>query len=182
MAIGKTKPTRRKVAVKAESGKATKAAKAVSESEKSGASRALSPFEEMDVLFDRLSRGLMSRIGLPALGQTGWPFQAHAPKVDVIDRDDEVLVRAELPGMVKDDLEISLTDQTVTIRGETHKESKEERGDYYRREITSGSFQRTLALPAEVLGDAAKAAFEDGVLELTLPKAKKASKRKVKID
>lgn len=182
MASDKTKQARTQVAAKAKGRKVTKTTETMAESEKPGGSRGLSPFEEMDVLFDRLSRGLMSRMGLPALGQTGWPFQAHAPKVDVIDRDNEVLVRAELPGMAKDDLEISLTDQTVTIRGETHKESKEEHGDFFRREITSGSFQRTLALPAEVMGDVAKATFHDGVLELTLPKVAKTNRRKVKID
>jgi HSP20 family protein len=145
-------------------------------------SRALSPFEEMDLLFDRLSRGLMSRMGFPALGDTGWPFQAHAPRVDVIDRGKDLLLRAEIPGVKKEDLHISLTEQTVTIRGETHKESKEERGDYFRREIASGSFQRTLALPVEVVGDQAKASFKDGVLEVVLPKVEKPSARKVRID
>jgi HSP20 family molecular chaperone IbpA len=103
----------------------------------------------------------------------GWPFQAHAPKVDVIDRGRELLVRAEIPGVTRDELQLSLTDRTVTIRGETHKESKEEKGDYFRREIASGSFQRTLALPCDVAGDHAKATFKDGVLELVLPKVGK---------
>ncbi|MBK6286950.1 MAG: Hsp20/alpha crystallin family protein [Gammaproteobacteria bacterium] len=145
-------------------------------------SRALTPFEEMDVLFDRLSRGLMSRMGFPALGEAGWPFQAHAPKVDVIDRGKDLLVRAEIPGISKEDLSISLGDQTVTIRGETRKETKEEKGDYFRREISSGSFQRTLALPSAVAGDQAKASFNNGVLELVLPKIENAGARKLNID
>jgi len=146
------------------------------------AARSLSPFEEMDLLFDRLSRGLMSRMGFPALGDAGWPFQAHAPRVDMVDRGKELLVRAEIPGVTREDLHISLTDQTVTIRGETHKESREEKGDYFRREIASGSFQRTLALPCEVAGDQAKATFRNGVLELVLPKTGKGGTRKVHID
>ena len=87
MATGKTSDKRKGSAVKA----ATRAKAPV----KATAPPALSPFEEMDVLFDRLSRGLMSRMGFPALGEIGWPFQAHAPKVDVIDRGQELLVRAE---------------------------------------------------------------------------------------
>jgi HSP20 family protein len=143
---------------------------------------ALTPFEEMDLLFDRLSRGLLSRIGFPAFGESAWPSLANAPKVDLIDRGAELLVRAEIPGITRDDLKISLTDQTVTIRGETHKETKEEKGDYHRREITRGSFQRTLALPAEVAGDKAKASFKDGVLELVLPKVERPGARTVRID
>lgn len=179
MANDKSKPGRKGVAARPKTGKAQQA---VTASAKARAPRSLSPFEEMDVLFDRLSRGLMSRMGFPALGDMGWPFQAHAPKVDVIDRGKEILVRAEIPGVTKDDLHISLTDQTVTIRGETHKESKEEHGDYFRREIASGSFQRTLALPVEVVGDQASASFRDGVLELVLPKVERAPSRKVRID
>ena len=166
-------------AVKA--GKAQKKREPVAVEREAG-SRALSPFEEMDLLFDRLSRGLMSRMGFPALGDIGWPFQAHAPRVDVIERDKDVLIHAEIPGVAKEDLSISVTDNSVTIRGDTHKESREEHGDYFRREISRGSFQRTLALPAEVAGDKAKASFKDGVLELTLPKLEKSSRRKIQID
>ena len=178
MATGKSSGNRKGPAAKA----AAKAKTPARPPAKAPARRALSPFEEMDVLFDRLSRGLMSRMGFPALGDVGWPFQAHAPKVDVIDRGQELLVRAEIPGVTRDELHISLTDQTVTIRGETHKESKEEKGDYFRREIASGTFQRTLALPCDVAGDQAKASFRDGVLELVLPKAEKSGSRKIRID
>ena len=98
MATGKTSDKRKGSAVKA----ATRAKAPV----KATAPPALSPFEEMDVLFDRLSRGLMSRMGFPALGEIGWPFQAHAPKVDVIDfigtwvaalRERGVITAAEIP-------------------------------------------------------------------------------------
>jgi HSP20 family protein len=178
MATGKMSANRKGTAAKS-----TASAKAPSKvPAKAPAPRALSPFEEMDVLFDRLSRGLMSRMGFPALGEVGWPFQAHAPRVDMIDRGQDLLVRAEIPGVTRDELHISLTGQTVTIRGETHKESKEEKGDYFRREIASGSFQRTLALPCDVVGDQARASFRDGVLELVLTKAEKSGARKVRID
>jgi HSP20 family protein len=100
----------------------------------------------------------------------------------VIDRGRELLVRAEIPGVTRDELQLSLTDRTVTIRGETHKESREEKGDYFRREIATGSFQRTLDLPCDVAGDHAKATFKDGVLELVLPKVGKSDSRKIRID
>jgi HSP20 family protein len=143
---------------------------------------ALSPFEEMDLLFDRLSHRLMSRMGFPALADVGWPFGAHAPRVDLVDRGKELLLRAEIPGVAKENLSISLIDGSVTIRGETHKETRDEKGDYHRREISSGSFQRTIRLPVEVEGDKAKASFKDGVLELVLPKARESTGRRISID
>lgn len=179
MATGKSNQGRKSAAAKP---KSVKSSKAVSASKKGREPQALTPFEEMDVLFDRLSRGLMSRMGFPALGNVGWPFQAHAPKVDVIDREGEILVRAEVPGVTKEDLQVSLTDQTVTIRGETHKETREEDGDYFRREITTGSFQRTVSLPGEIRADQAKASFRDGVLELVIPKTARSDSKKVRID
>ena len=104
------------------------------------------------------------------------------PKVDVVDRAGEVIVRAEVPGVEKQDVEVSVSGNRLTIRGETKKETKEEKGDYYRAEITRGAFSRTLALPAEVDDSKTKAVMKDGVLELTLPKVEKAKRRSIKID
>jgi HSP20 family protein len=147
--------------------------------------RALSPAEEMDRWFENFfPRGWMRpfRMEWPSWGELAAPLEARMPKVDVIDRDDEVLVRAEIPGVAKDDLDISVTDNTVTIKGETKRETKEEKGDYYRCEISHGTFARTLTLPANVDSDNAKAKFEDGVLELTIPKVEKAKRRTIKVD
>jgi HSP20 family protein len=104
------------------------------------------------------------------------------PKVDVVDRENEIVVKAEVPGVEKKDLDISVSDNSVTIKGSTRREEKEEKGDYDRREISVGSFSRTVALPAEVDGNKAKANFKDGVLELTIPKAEKAKRHSVKLD
>ena len=104
------------------------------------------------------------------------------PHVDVVEQDDEVIIQAELPGVDKKDLDISVTSTTVSIKGTTRHEEKEEKGDYYRREISRGSYSRTLALPVEVDESKARASLKDGVLELALPKAEKAKKRTVKID
>ena len=92
------------------------------------------------------------------------------PRVDVIDREDELVVRAETPGIDKDDLEVSVSEGSVTIKGATRREEKEEKGEYHRCEIMRGTFSRSVALPAEVDADAAQATFKDGVLELTPPK------------
>jgi len=146
--------------------------------------RALSPFEEMDRMFeDFFPRGWMRpfRWEWPSLGEMAKPFDGKMPKVDVIDRDDEVVVKAELPGVEKKDLDVSVTETSVTIKGTTSHEEKEEKGDYYRCEISRGAYARTVALPSYVDADKAKASFKDGVLELKLPKVKKSKRRSIEI-
>lgn len=147
--------------------------------------RTLSPFEEMDRRFENFfSRGWMQPFHMdwPRWSEMAGPLEARMPKVDVIDRDNEVIVRAEVPGVEKDDLDVTVSDNTVTIKGETKHEEKEEKGDFYRCEISQGSFSRTVALPDYVDSDDAKAKFEDGVLELTLPKVEKAKRRTIKVE
>jgi len=146
--------------------------------------RALSPFEEMDRMFDQyFRRGWMRpwRFEWPSLPEVGLP-EMKVPKVDVIDRENEVVVKAEIPGVEKKDLDISVGEDTVTIKGSTRHEEKEEKGDYYRCEISRGAFSRTVALPATVDGGKAKGSFKDGVLELTLPKIEKAKRHAVKVE
>lgn len=143
--------------------------------------RLLSPFEEMDRLFE----GFFPRGWLRPM-RWEWPSLAEIerrfPKVDVIDRDDEIVVKAEVPGVDKKDIEVTTTDNTVTIKGKTSHEETEEKGDFYRCEISRGAFSRTVALPGEVDGTQAKASFKDGILELTLPKQAKSKRVSVKID
>jgi HSP20 family protein len=112
---------------------------------------------------------------LPHLGE-------KFPRVDIIDRDAEVEVRAELPGVEKKDLDVSLSDNTVTLKGSTRHEEKEEKGDYYRSEITTGSFARTLTLPGNVDSDRAKATFRDGILVLTVPKVEQSKRHTVPVE
>jgi HSP20 family protein len=110
------------------------------------------------------------------------PFEGRTLVVDVIDRDDEVVVRAEAPGVEKKDLEVSLTENSVTIQGKTSHEEREEKGNYFRCEISRGAFSRTVALPAEVEVEKAKATFKDGLLELIMPKVEKSKRRTIKLD
>ena len=154
------------------------------ELQKAEPKRALSPFEEMDRLFeDYFSRGWMRpfRWEWPSLGELAKPFEGKMPKVDVIERDDEVVVKAELPGVEKKDLDVSVTENSVTIKGTTSHEEKEEKGNYYRCEISRGAYARTVALPSYVDADKAKASFKDGVLELKLPKVEKSKRRSIEI-
>ena len=151
---------------------------------KSESRHSLTSFEDMDQLFDEfLSRNWLSPVHF------NWPTKrllrstlgTKLPNVDIIDRDKEILVKAEIPGYDKNDLKVSMTDKTVTIKGDTSKEEKEEKGDYFRREITKGSFSRIVSLPCEVDYEKAKSSFNNGVLELTVPKTKPVKQHEIKI-
>ncbi|NPV81554.1 MAG: Hsp20/alpha crystallin family protein [Firmicutes bacterium] len=103
------------------------------------------------------------------------------PAVDVYDRGDSIVVKAEIPGVDKDEVSLTLTDDALTISGETRRDEEVKDKDYYRRERTYGSFTRTIPLPAPVRREGAKATFKNGVLEVVLPKARGAESRGTQI-
>jgi HSP20 family protein len=105
----------------------------------------------------------------------------NMPKMDVIDRDKEVFVKAELPGIEKDDLDISISNDRLVIKGMTSHEEKEEDGDYIKQEISKSEVYRSVQLPSEVDDSKAKTSFKNGVLELTIPKTKSAHRRRIEI-
>ena len=118
---------------------------------------------------------------------SNWPssfaaFDSELPRVDVVDRENEVCVKAEVPGFKKKEIEISASRNTLTIKAQTSSEKTEEDGDYYRREMSQGFLSRTVSLPAEVDGDNAKARLDNGVLEVTMPKVATAKRKRVTID
>ena len=147
--------------------------------------RALSPFEDFERIFDEVwpSRWMTPfSFGRPSWSHLPAPFEGRTPHVDVVDRENEIFVKAELPGVDKDDVEITMTGNSVTIKGSTKAEEKEEDGSYYRCEISQGSFARTVSLPSEVDTEKAKAKFKHGVLKLTIPKMKKSERKSIKVD
>jgi len=94
------------------------------------------------------------------------------PQVDVADTDKEIKVSVELPGLDDKDVEVSLTRETLTIKGEKREEKEEKGKDYYRSERSFGSFTRTIPLPFEIDAEKAEASFKKGVLTVSLPKTK----------
>lgn len=149
---------------------------------KPGPSRAPAPFEAMERWFEEAFRrpfSLMSPSWWPRFRQT--VTDELMPSIDIFEEGDNVVLKAELPGMKKEDLDISMTDNTVSISGEKKKEEKVERKNYYREERSYGSFTRTFRLPTEVETDKAKASFKEGVLEIRIPKTEEAKKREKKI-
>jgi HSP20 family protein len=104
-----------------------------------------------------------------------------APKLDVIDRDSSVLVRAEVPGVSKDHLEVEASDVFVTIKGEVQHEEAREDERYRIAETSHGAFERTVRLPSEVDSARAKASFKDGVVEVMLPKVDRSRAHQLKL-
>jgi HSP20 family protein len=146
-------------------------------------SRAISVFDQMDRLFEDF---LGRRFGRwwPSIR---WPETRlfaeteMIPSVDIFEDKDDIVVKSEIPGIAKDDINVNVTDNTITISGEKKKEEKVEKKDYYRLERSFGSFSRTFHLPAEVQTDKAKATFKDGVLEVTMQKTEEAKKKETKV-
>jgi len=94
---------------------------------------------------------------------------AWMPSIDVMQRNNELVVRADLPGMNPDDVDVEIGDKAITISGERKQENVEESGSVYRFERTCGTFYREIPLPEGAIVNKAKAAFKDGVLEITVP-------------
>ena len=118
--------------------------------------------KEMDRLFDRFWEGEIPQ--LPSMGE--W-----APALDVSETKDAVMVKAEVPGMDPKEIQLSLEDQLLTLKGEKKQEKEEKDEHYYRSERSYGAFMRTVRLPATVDGSKVTATFKNGLLKVTLPKA-----------
>lgn len=146
--------------------------------------RELSLIDDMDRMFESFfNRGWLRpfREMWPEWARFEEGLEFRTPRVDVINRDEEVLVRAELPGVKREDLTVELTGDVLTIRGEQHHEERKEEGDVVRAEIARGAFSRTMTMPGGLDGEHVKAEFKDGVLEVHLPKLEKTERRRIEI-
>jgi len=115
-----------------------------------------------------------------------WPGEGFAMRelsldLDLYEEKDRIVVKAELPGMTKDDIQIFITDNILTIKGEKKKEEEDTGKDYYRSERVYGAFTRTLPLPAEINPEKVHATFKNGVLEIQLPKSEEAKKKEIQV-
>jgi HSP20 family protein len=122
--------------------------------------------DEMDRVFEDLGFGRQG-LGSP-LFRTDRP-SLWAPQLEVFQRSNELVIRADLPGMTKDDIKIDVRDDAVTVQGERKREHQEEREGVFRSERSYGSFCRVVPLPEGAITEQAKASFRDGVLEITMP-------------
>ena len=120
---------------------------------------------------------------LTRVGPTEWKSDPFRPSVDVIEEENQVRIEVEMPGVDPNDVEVSVGENSVTIRGEKKVEIGEEDKSYHRTERPFGSFQRTISLPVEVDTERTVAAFKHGVLKITFPKTEqKMRKVPVKIE
>ena len=110
--------------------------------------------------------------------------QVIAPAVDVFEQDGNIMVKADVPGLSKDDLEVTATEDSISIKGEFKKEEKVEKEGFYHQERRFGRFFRTIPMPTAIKPDEVKAGFKEGVLEIAAPKAEaeKAKEKRVPIE
>ncbi|WP_319547978.1 Hsp20/alpha crystallin family protein [Desulfogranum marinum] len=145
-------------------------------------SHPVSPFEDMERYFDKFFKHPFSLMTRPSWSGFDFPaMEEMSPSVDIYEEKGKMIVKAEIPGINKEDLDVSITENTVTISGEKKQEKKVEKKDYHREERRYGSFCRRFRLPADVDADKAEASFKNGVLEISLPKTKESKQKKVTI-
>jgi HSP20 family protein len=145
--------------------------------------------EDMDRIFGDFGFG--PSIGLtpllsPTLGQgrglAPGGLRAWAPQLETFRRGDKLVVRADLPGLRKEDVNVEIDDGMLTISGQRSEEEVDDRDDFYRSERSYGEFYRALPLPENVSGESCEATFKDGVLEVTLPLPKQQERKARRID
>lgn len=134
---------------------------------------------EVDQLFDDFLRGFDRFPSLPFRKERLSDF---SPKINVSENDKDIEVTVEVPGMDQNDVDVSLKDDVLTIKGEKKQEKEEKDKEYYHVERSYGSFYRSLQVPCEVDQDNINAAFKKGVLKITLPKSIKAQENVRKIE
>lgn len=107
---------------------------------------------------------------------------SFSPAIEVSETDNEIIVKAAVPGVDKKDLNISILDNNLIIKGEIKKEKEEKKKNYYKQEIAYGSFSRTIPLPAEVKVDEVKANMKNGIVTISIPKSEKAKAKEITIN
>jgi HSP20 family protein len=131
------------------------------------------PFSSMRRLSDQMDRWIFGDL----FGRSLWPSRAAretggpafwAPQIETFQRGDQFVVRADLPGLRKEDVNVEVTDAALVIQGERHEEHEENREGYYRSERSYGTFHRAVPLPEGTIAESAKASFKDGVLEVVM--------------
>ena len=137
------------------------------------------PFRELRGLQDEMNRLFMSNFSRG--GENDLMRGAWSPQVDIFENKDQIVLEAELPGMKPEDVEISIENNLLTLRGERRFEKKEESDNFHRVERSYGTFTRSFTLPPTVSSDRAEAEFENGILRLTLAKREDAKPRRIEI-
>ena len=138
------------------------------------------PFRDLISLREAMDRLFEESFIRP---RAGWlaPLGAGALAVDMYETDQDVVIKSSVPGVKAEDIDITITGDTLTIKGETKAEEKVEKANYVRQERRYGAFSRSVTLPTTIVAEKAKAEFENGVLTLTLPKAEEVKPKAIKV-
>ncbi len=137
------------------------------------------PFRDLETLRDEVERVFDTFFGRRGLVGREPVF---IPAIDVEETDDAFIVRAELPGMKKEDIKLTITEDSLTISGERKRAKEEKNKTYHRMEIAYGKFVRTIEFPVDVDPKKAKAVYKDGILEITVPKSERAKPKEIEIE
>lgn len=136
-----------------------------------------SPFRDIADMQDQMNKLFEDFLGRRATGEGIW-----SPYVDISETEDDIRVKAELPGVKKDDISISVSDNNIlTLKGEKKREEEVKEENYYRVERSYGSFNRKVELPSEVKADEVDATYEDGILTISLPKKEEVKPKEIEI-
>ena len=139
------------------------------------------PARELDTLQGEMNRLFSSFFDTPRPAGNGGAARRWIPAMDLVETDDHFVLKADLPGLTESDVNIELESNVLTISGERKAEHEAKKDGYYRLERTSGTFSRTLTLPEGIDADAVTANFDNGVLEVRIPKPAEAKPRRVQI-
>jgi HSP20 family protein len=138
------------------------------------------PFSDMVTLRQAMDRLFEDSFVRPSQLTAVFGDGAGVP-IDMYQTDDSVVVKASLPGIKPEEVEITVSGDTLTIKGETKTEEEVKKENYFRHEISYGAFHRSILLPGPVKTDKAEAAFDDGVLTLNIPKAEETKPKQIKV-
>lgn len=140
------------------------------------------PFREISTLQERMNRLFSEVARRSPVAEEEIIQGAWIPPVDIFETGDSIVIKAELPGISKEDITLEVKENTLSIKGEKKFEKDVKEESYHRVERSYGAFQRAFSLPGTVQQDKVKAKFRDGILEVTIPKAEEAKPKQIKVD
>ena len=138
------------------------------------------PFRDLRSLQDEVNRLFTSNL-TRSFDDEGIARGAWSPSVDIYENKDQIVLEAELPGMNREDFDLSVENNVITLRGERHFEKKDDSDNYHRVERAYGSFTRSFTLPQTVAAEGANAEYRNGVLRVTLPKKEETKARRIEV-
>ena len=140
------------------------------------------PFSELESLQRQMNKLFDYSLYKPEYSDTSILGSQWAPAIDIYDSKDSITVKADLAGLKKEDIDVSIQENVLTIKGEKRRSSEAKEEAYLRTERFTGTFHRSITLPTEVAQEKVQASFKDGMLELTLPKKEDAKPKQIKIE